>query len=92
MLFRLERASYPDEAKNAADAFRWWLEDNGRTSAARVPFTSKLDVRRADHDRVISLDIANIELCAGNLLDPIAVSFKAFHGIKSAIEVRIEIL
>jgi hypothetical protein len=82
----------PVEAKNAADAFRWWLEDNGRTSAARVPFTSKLDVRRADHDRVISLDIANIELCAGNLLDPIAVSFKAFHGIKSAIKVRIEIL
>jgi hypothetical protein len=40
----------------------------------------------------ISLDIANIELCAGNLLDPIAVSFKSFHGIKSAIKVRIEIL
>jgi hypothetical protein len=28
VLFRLERASNPDEAKNAADAFRWWLEQN----------------------------------------------------------------
>jgi len=24
----LERASNPDEAKDAADAFRWWLEQN----------------------------------------------------------------
>src|SRR6516225_11185531 len=31
-LFRLERASYPDEAKNAADALRWWLEDHRRTT------------------------------------------------------------
>ena len=28
VLFRLERASNQDEAKNAADAFRWWLEQN----------------------------------------------------------------
>jgi hypothetical protein len=28
VLFRLERASNPDEAKNAADAFRWWFEQN----------------------------------------------------------------
>jgi hypothetical protein len=28
VLFRLERASNPAEAKDAADAFRWWLEQN----------------------------------------------------------------
>jgi hypothetical protein len=28
LLFRLERASNPNEAKNAADAFRWWVEEN----------------------------------------------------------------
>jgi hypothetical protein len=28
VLLRSERASNRDEAKNAADAFRWWLEEN----------------------------------------------------------------
>jgi hypothetical protein len=28
VLFRLERASNPADAKDAADAFRWWLEQN----------------------------------------------------------------
>lgn len=28
MLLRLERASNPDKAKEAADAFQWWLEQN----------------------------------------------------------------
>jgi hypothetical protein len=28
VLLRSERASNPDEAKNAADAFRWELEEN----------------------------------------------------------------
>jgi len=28
VLFRLERASNPTDAKDAANAFRWWLEQN----------------------------------------------------------------
>jgi hypothetical protein len=28
VLFRLERASNPTDAKDAADEFRWWLEQN----------------------------------------------------------------
>jgi hypothetical protein len=28
VLFRVERASNPAEAKDATDAFRWWLEQN----------------------------------------------------------------
>jgi hypothetical protein len=28
VLFRLERAADPEDAKEAADAFRWWLEQN----------------------------------------------------------------
>ena len=29
VLFRLERAANSEDAKDAADAFRWWLEQNG---------------------------------------------------------------
>jgi hypothetical protein len=35
VLFRLERAATDEDAKEAADAFRWWLEQNRLSFAPR---------------------------------------------------------
>ena len=36
VLFRLERAASAEDAKDAADAFRWWLEQNNLLDMSRL--------------------------------------------------------
>jgi hypothetical protein len=36
VLFRLERAASPEEARDAANAFQWWLEQNGLLETSKV--------------------------------------------------------